>query len=102
MGMVLEMLVTIVCVSETLTRLVHCSLIHYPFLCVLYCTPLQRDSDEDGIGNGCDRDIDEDKDGIQDGRPDGGYYSFDNCPKLPNADQCDTDNDGSGTYIALL
>lgn len=63
---------------------------------------LQRDLDEDGIGNGCDTDIDEDSDGVQDGRPDGGYRYFDNCRNLPNADQLDTDNDGMGKCYHVL
>ena len=56
----------------------------------------QRDEDEDSVGNACDTDIDEDNDGVQDGRPDGGVRSFDNCRLLANADQLDTDADGSG------
>lgn len=44
------------------------------------------DNDNDLIGDACDSDIDRDKDGIQD--------SQDNCPKVANSDQLDTDGDG--------
>lgn len=46
------------------------------------------DSDNDLIGDACDSDIDRDRDGVQDSR--------DNCPKLANSDQLDTDGDGRG------
>lgn len=40
------------------------------------------------IGDSCDSGIDRDRDGVQD--------SKDNCPKVANSDQLDTDNDGKG------
>lgn len=40
------------------------------------------------MGDACDSGIDRDRDGVQD--------SEDNCPKVPNADQLDHDNDGKG------
>lgn len=47
--------------------------------------PVQRDADNDGIGEACD---DDDADGIPNGR--------DNCPATPNRDQRNTDGDPFG------
>lgn len=51
------------------------------------------DSDNDLVGDACDSGIDRDKDGVQD--------SQDNCPKIANSDQLDTDNDGRGDACDL-
>ncbi len=40
------------------------------------------------MGDQCDNDVDRDKDGVQD--------DMDNCLRLANADQLDTDKDGLG------
>lgn len=45
-----------------------------------------QDFDNDLVGDACDNNIDRDRDGIQ--------YGVDNCPKIPNSDQLDTDGDG--------
>lgn len=50
--------------------------------------PAQEDSDQDGVGDDCDNNVDKDKDGIQNNR--------DNCLNDPNADQLDTDGNGVG------
>jgi MYXO-CTERM domain-containing protein len=55
-------------------------------LCANIFDPDQKDSDSDGLGDGCDPDIDDD--GIQN--------PYDNCADLANATQLDTDRDGSG------
>jgi type II secretory pathway pseudopilin PulG len=60
--------------------------------CPMVANPDQKDSNENGIGDECDRDFDED--GVQD--------KFDNCPAVPNGplkgddDQLDDDGDGIG------
>jgi hypothetical protein len=84
--------------------------------------PGQRDTDGDGLGDGCDPD--NDNDGVRDGRDncrdvfnpnqrdtdgdglgdrcdddddnDGVLDDVDNCPRVPNAGQRDTDGDGIG------
>ena len=55
-------------------------------ICASIFDPDQKDSDEDGIGDGCDPDID--NDGIQN--------PYDNCADLANATQFDGDRDGAG------
>ena len=46
----------------------------------------QTDIDHDGIGDACDNFIDRDNDGIAD--------AVDNCPDISNPDQLDSDGDG--------
>lgn len=50
----------------------------------------QLDIDNDLVGDACDNNMDRDRDGIQ--------YGIDNCPKVPNSDQLDTDGDGKLVY----
>lgn len=45
------------------------------------------------MGDACDSDLDRDNDGVQDSR--------DNCPKISNSDQLDTDEDGRGDVCDL-
>jgi len=56
--------------------------------CSLVENPDQIDTDENGIGDACDFDIDLDGDGIAN--------VFDNCPLVANANQSDVDGDGVG------
>lgn len=56
-------------------------------VCPTVPDPDQIDTDQDGIGDLCDQDMDDD------GIPNG----FDNCPSEANADQDDPDRDGRGT-----
>ena len=58
--------------------------------------PDQKDIDEDGIGDVCDRcnltpksgPVDQDRDGVED--------PCDNCPKTRNSEQLNHDNDKTG------
>lgn len=45
----------------------------------------------DGIGDVCDTNRDRDNDGVQDG--------YDNCERIPNSDQLNTDRDAHGKSI---
>lgn len=54
--------------------------------CITSPNPLQEDSDKDLVGDACDNNIDRDRDGIQ--------FGLDNCQKVANSDQLDTDGDG--------
>ena len=49
---------------------------------------MQRDGDEDGVGDVCDTNVDKDRDGVQ--------IDIDNCPRHANSDQADRDRDGRG------
>lgn len=54
--------------------------------CIGVANPDQADSDEDGLGDACDDDID----------GDGVANDIDNCPKVANPDQADANHDGIG------
>ena len=56
--------------------------------CILLHDPDQADSDDDGVGDLCDRGYDYDQDTIPN--------TTDNCPWTPNTDQADEDGDGIG------
>ncbi len=49
---------------------------------------MQRDTDQDGIGDVCDTDADKDRDGVQN--------EYDNCEEKANADQANHDDDSIG------
>jgi MYXO-CTERM domain-containing protein len=59
-------------------------------LCPGFPDPAQRDTDGDGIGDGCD--TDDDDDGVEDAE--------DVCPRLYDPDQLDSDGDGLGDACA--
>lgn len=54
--------------------------------CPFAANPDQKDTDNDGIGDACDKDID----------GDGILNVVDNCPTVPNRDQRNDDRDGIG------
>jgi hypothetical protein len=54
----------------------------------------QQDADSDDVGDACDPLF---NDGDSDTVPD----AIDNCPLVPNADQADTNNDGTGDACTL-
>lgn len=59
--------------------------------CPNVANPDQTDTDDDGMGDGCDSD--DDNDGVDDGA--------DNCPLTKNSDQDDFDEDGNGDACDL-
>ena len=59
--------------------------------CMLVSNPDQTDSDDDGIGDLCER-----EDPISDLDSDGYEDDVDNCPNVSNPDQADADGDGIG------
>ena len=54
----------------------------------MLCINLQKDTDDDGVGNVCDRKKDRDRDGIKN--------SVDNCLSVINPEQSNHDDDSSG------
>jgi len=73
--------------------------------CEFTSNPDQKDTDNDKIGDACDKTVGSQfagTTGLKDSDKDGKLDNEDNCPSTANADQKDTDGDGQGDVCQTL